>query len=263
MASLGQLAAGVAHEINNPVGFVSSNLGTLHTYAERLLAVMAIYEKIIAALPADSVYRQMVEQARQTADVDYLKEDILTLIRESAEGVTHVRQIVLDLKVFSHVDAVEWQATDLHQCIDSTLNLAAHEIKYKAEVVKEYGDIPAIECLPAQLNQVLLNLLVNAAQAIEKQGTITIRTSADADEVSVAISDTGCGIAPENLTRVFDPFFTTKPVGTGTGLGLSITYSIVRKHHGRIEVDSEPGKGTTFRVILPIRQPLAAEAIVA
>ncbi|MDD5248928.1 MAG: ATP-binding protein [Rhodocyclaceae bacterium] len=263
MASLGQLAAGVAHEINNPVGFVSSNLGTLRTYAERLLAVMAIYEKVIAALPADSVYRQMIEQARQAADVDYLKEDMLTLIRESAEGVTRVRQIVLDLKVFSHVDAVEWQATDLHRCIDSTLNLAAHAIKYKAEVVKDYGDIPDVECLPAQLNQVLLNLLVNAAQAIETQGTITIRTSADADEVRIAISDTGCGIAPEHLNRVFDPFFTTKPVGTGTGLGLSITYSIVRKHHGRIEVESEPGKGTTFRVILPIRQAPVAEAVAA
>jgi signal transduction histidine kinase len=205
----------------------------------------------------------MVAQARQSADVDYLKEDMLTLIRESAEGVTRVRQIVLDLKVFSHVDSAEWQTTNLHQCLDSTLNLAAHEIKYKAEVVKDYGEIPDVECLPAQLNQVLLNLLVNAAQAIEQQGTITIRTSADAGEVHIAISDTGCGIAPENLNRVFDPFFTTKPVGTGTGLGLSITYSIVRKHHGRIEVDSEPGKGTTFRVILPIRQAYAEAAVAA
>ena len=255
MASLGQLAAGVAHEINNPVGFVSSNFGTLRTYAERLLGILALYEETAAALPDDSPLRRKLEQAKQAADVEYLKEDMLALIRESADGVDRVRRIVLDLKTFSHVDAVEWQAADLRQCIDTTLNLAAHEIKYKADVVKEYGEIPDIECLPAQLNQVLLNLLVNAAQAIDRKGTITVRTVAGEGEVRVEIADTGCGIAPENLNRVFDPFFTTKPVGTGTGLGLSITYSIVRKHNGRIEVESEPGKGTTFRLVLPVRQP--------
>ena len=261
MASLGQLAAGIAHEINNPVGFVSSNLGTLRTYAERLLGIMALYEKFVAALPADAPFRVTVEQAQRAADVGYLKQDMLDLIQESIEGVARVRKIVLDLKVFSHVDSIEWQKTDLRQCIDSTLNVAAHEIKYKAEVIKDYGDIPEIECVPAQLNQVLLNLLVNAAQAIERQGTITVRTVAAGDHVRLEVADTGGGIAPEHLTRVFDPFFTTKPVGTGTGLGLSITYGIVHKHNGTIEVDSEIGKGTTFRVILPVRQahPLADE----
>jgi len=254
MASLGQLAAGVAHEINNPVGFISSNLGTLRSYSERILGVLAIYERVTETLPADSPFRRSVEQAKQVGDIEYLKDDMTTLIRESIDGVNRVRQIVQDLKVFSHVDSMEWQAVDLHRCIDSTLNVAAHELKYKATVVKEYGTLPDVECLPAQINQVLLNLLVNAAQAIEREGTVTIRTAVEADMVRLEISDTGCGIAPENLKRVFDPFYTTKPVGSGTGLGLSITYGIVRKHNGSIEVESEPGTGTTFRVTLPIRQ---------
>ena len=161
-----------------------------------------------------------------------------------------------DLKDFSHVDQAEWQWVDLHKGIDSTLNVVNNEIKYKAEVVKEYGDIPQVECLASQLNQVFMNMLVNASHAIGEggHGRITIRTGLKDEMVWVEFADTGKGIAPENLTRIFDPFFTTKPVGKGTGLGLSLSYGIVDKHHGRIEVESEVGKGTTFRIWIPVRQ---------
>ncbi|MDH4284272.1 MAG: ATP-binding protein, partial [Gallionellaceae bacterium] len=161
------------------------------------------------------------------------------------------------LKDFSHVDAgEEWHYSDLRKGLDSTLNIVHNEIKYKADVVKEYGELPEVECLSSQLNQVFMNLLVNATHAIEERGTITIRTGQQGEEVWMEVADTGKGIKPEHLTKIFDPFFTTKPVGKGTGLGLSLSYSIVQKHHGRIEVESEVGKGTTFRVWLPVKQPV-------
>jgi signal transduction histidine kinase len=180
---------------------------------------------------------------------------------ESKDGITRVKNIVQNLKDFSHVDASdEWHYADLHSGINSTLNIVNNEIKYKANVVKEYGAIPEVECLLSQLNQVFMNLLVNAAHAIEERGTITIRTGQKGDEVWVEVTDTGKGIAPEHLKKIFDPFFTTKPIGKGTGLGLSLSYGIVQKHHGRIEVQSEIGKGTIFRVWLPIKQPQVEQA---
>jgi signal transduction histidine kinase len=164
-----------------------------------------------------------------------------------------VRKIVLDLKNFSRVGEQEWQEADLHEGLDSTLNIVWNELKYKAKVIKEYGDIPKIHCLISQLNQVFMNLLVNAGHAIETQGTITIRSfRQDDDKVCIEVSDTGQGIAPEHMNRIFEPFFTTKPVGKGTGLGLSLSYGIVRRHKGRLEVESVVGQGTTFRVVLPI-----------
>ena len=183
------------------------------------------------------------------------------MLGESQEGLNRVKKIVQDLKDFSHADEGSFDWADLHQGIESTLNIAANEIKYKADVIKAYGDIPQVECLPSQLNQVFMNLLVNAAQAMkgDPRGTITVRTGGSSGEemVWVEIADNGSGIPKENLARIFDPFFTTKPLGQGTGLGLSLSYSIVQKHHGRIEVESEIGKGTTFRIHLPVRQPSA------
>jgi two-component system, NtrC family, sensor kinase len=254
LASLGQLAAGVAHEINNPMGFVSSNLGSLRIYAERLLALFDAYDAILASLPDNSPERLKTAQARKQADVEFLKEDLLSLIGESAAGIDRVRRIVNDLKTFSHIDSAEWQFVNLNDCIDSTLNLTAKEFANKAEVIKRYGNIPEIECLPSEINQVLLNLLLNAVQAVDQGGKVSVRTGSENGSVWLEVTDTGCGIPPENLKRIFDPFFTTKPVGTGTGLGLSITYGIVRKHNGHIDVQSEPGKGTTFRIVLPIRR---------
>jgi len=252
MASIGQLAAGVAHEINNPIGFINSNCGTLRGYVAGMLELIAAFEADEALL--SDAARQRIGAVKQRIDLDYLREDVLTLLHESLEGIKRVRRIVQDLKDFSHVDAGSWQRTDLHRGLDSTLNIVNNEIKYVADVVKEYGAIPEVECLPLQLNQVFLNLLVNAAQAMHGQrGTITIRTGVDdAAHVFVEISDTGSGIAPENLKRIFDPFFTTKPVGTGTGLGLSVSYGIIIKHGGRIDVRSELGQGAIFRIVVPV-----------
>jgi two-component system, NtrC family, sensor kinase len=252
MASLGQLAAGVAHEINNPMGFISSNLGSLRTYADRLLALVDTYEDIVASLPQNSPERAQIAQVRKTADIEFLKEDVLSLINESTIGVERVRRIVKDLQTFSHVDSAQWQFVNLNECLDSTINLASNEFGQKVQVVKQYGQIPDVECLPSEINQVLLNLLINAVQAVEDHGTITVRTGNEDGRVWLEVADTGCGIPPANLKRIYDPFFTTKPVGTGTGLGLSITYGIVRKHNGSIDVQSEPGKGTTFRIALPV-----------
>jgi two-component system, NtrC family, sensor kinase len=256
LASIGQLAAGVAHEINNPIGYIFSNFGTLENYLAGLFAMLAAYEKAEQAIAAPEV-RADLAATKELLELAYLKEDIPVLMTESKEGIARVRKIVQDLKDFSRVDArQEWQWTDLHRGIDSTLNIVSNEIKYKADVVKRYGDIPEVECLPSQINQVVMNIAVNAAHAMgEARGTITITTGADAEYAWIEIADTGSGISKENLSRIFDPFFTTKPVGKGTGLGLSLAYGIVQKHGGRIDVESEIGKGTTFRIVLPIRHP--------
>ncbi|UCV10855.1 PAS domain S-box protein [Dechloromonas denitrificans] len=252
MASIGQLAAGIAHELNNPIGFVHSNLGTLDGYVHDLMSIISAYEEQLGA-PADAAHAEIIRRLKTEYDFEFLEKDIFSLLGESKDGLSRVRKIVQDLKSFSHVGEQEWQEADLHQGIDSTLNIVWNELKYKCKVVKEYGDLPHIYCLISQLNQVFMNLLVNAGHAIETQGTITIRTQrSGTDMVSIEISDTGKGISPEHINRIFEPFFTTKPVGKGTGLGLSLSYSIVKRHSGRIEVDSQPGHGSTFRILLPI-----------
>ena len=252
MASIGQLAAGVAHEINNPVGFVNSNMGTLSKYIASMFKVFDAYAA--AEARNDAKVFPEVAQIKKAVDFPYLVEDIPSLLKESQDGLARVTRIVQDLKDFSHVDESNWQHANLEQGMDSTLNVVANEIKYKAEVVKQYAGLPEVECMPSQLNQVFMNLLMNAAQAIEQKGTITVRTGISGDEVWVEVEDTGKGISPEHINRIFDPFFTTKPIGKGTGLGLSLSYGIVQKHHGRIEVKSEVGKGTKFRVWLPVQQ---------
>ncbi|MDP2977403.1 MAG: ATP-binding protein [Thiobacillus sp.] len=257
MASIGHLAAGVAHEINNPIGFVYSNLGSLEKYIKELFAVLDGYEQA----QGDPAKLAEVEALKKKVDMGYLKEDVPALMNESRDGISRVKKIVQNLKDFSHVDTSnELQWTNLHSGIDSTLNIVWNEIKYKAEVNKTYGDIPDIKCLPSELNQVFMNMLVNAAHAIDERGVITIRTGREGDQVWVEIADNGKGIKAEHIKRIFDPFFTTKPVGKGTGLGLSLSYSIVQKHNGHIDVNSEVGKGTAFRVWLPIQQEEIGEA---
>ena len=256
MASIGQLAAGVAHEINNPVGYINSNLGALQKYIAGLLRLIAAYEEHDGEL--DPASQTRLAELKREIDIDYVREDVASLLDESLGGLQRVKRIVQDLKDFSHVSDSEMLWANVENGIESTLNVVWNELKYKVEVVRDYGGIPEIECIPSQLNQVFMNLLLNAAQAIAEHGVITLRTRQVGDEVSVEISDTGAGIRPEIINRIFDPFFTTKPVGVGTGLGLSITHGIVRKHGGRVEVDSAPGLGTTFRVVLPIRQEPAS-----
>lgn len=260
MASIGQLAAGVAHELNNPIGFVHSNLGTLDNYLIDLMNIIDAYDRA-AADPVDAdAALKAVARIKQDCDFDYIRGDIKPLVAESRDGLGRVRKIVQDLKSFSHVSEQEWDWANLHSGLESTLNILRNELKYKCEVVKELGEIPAVWCIVSQLNQVFMNLLVNAGQAIETAGTITIRTlTAQNDEVWIEIEDTGAGISAEGMKRIFDPFYTTKPVGTGTGLGLSLSYSIIQRHHGRIEVESEVGKGSLFRVCLPIKPPVEAE----
>ncbi|CUI04094.1 Signal transduction histidine kinase [Janthinobacterium sp. CG23_2] len=258
MASIGQLAAGIAHEINNPVGFVNSNMGSLQKYVETLFGVVREYDAAIAAHSPPPALTAAIAQIGKRADLAFLQDDATDLVRESMDGLKRVKDIVQALKDFSHVGENEWQVADLHHGLDSTLNIVSNEIKYKATVDKQYGQIPQVTCLASQLNQVFMNLLVNAGHAIKEKGVITIRTGAEDGWVWVAVSDTGCGIAQEHLNRIFEPFFTTKPVGSGTGLGLSLSYGIVNKHGGRIDVASVPGEGTTFTVRLPVVPPAAA-----
>ena len=262
LASIGQLAAGVAHEINNPIGYVFSNFETLGTYIGRMLTMFEHYQQAETSIGNPEVLAAL-RALRATVDLDFLIEDIPVLMAESREGISRVRKIVQDLKDFSRVDAnQEWQWANLHAGIDSTLNIVSNEVKYKADVIKEYGDIPDIECQPSHINQVIMNIVINGAHAITgERGRITIRTGCDAVNAWIEIADTGTGIPKEILSRIFDPFFTTKPIGSGTGLGLSLSYGIIQKHSGQIDVRSTPGSGTTFRITLPIRrvpQPAAA-----
>jgi signal transduction histidine kinase len=252
MASIGQLAAGIAHEINNPVGFINSNMGSLKNYVGTLCDLVEALDQSLQSVPGQPEMKAKVAELKKQADYAFLKDDVADLVRESLDGLKRVRDIVQSLKDFAHIGQTDWHLADLHEGLDSTLLIANNEIKHKATVTKEYGKLPPVKCLASQLNQVFMNLLINASQAITADGVITIRTGCIKDWVWVEIGDNGAGIPPEVLTRIFDPFFTTKPVGKGTGLGLSLSYNIVHKHGGRIEVASEVGKGTRFTVHLPV-----------
>ncbi|BCS53692.1 ATP-binding protein [Geobacter sp. SVR] len=252
MASIGQLAAGVAHEINNPIGFISSNLSTLKKYLSRFKEFIALQDQIIDAAGDDGGNMERIRQLRQKLKVDPILDDIDQLIVESLDGATRVNRIVQDLKNFSRVDQAECSSVNINDCLDATINIAWNEIKYLAVLNREYGELPRLKCFPQQLNQVFLNLLVNAAQALETQGEITVRTWADGGNIFVSIRDTGVGIPPEIADRIFEPFFTTKEVGQGVGLGLATSYEIVRKHRGDLSVESGPGIGATFTVRLPL-----------
>jgi two-component system NtrC family sensor kinase len=258
MASIGQLAAGVAHEINNPMGFIISNLGSLGRYVEKLSAYLESNEKLFAG--SDTAMLELLVEERKKYKIDRIRLDLPELIAESLEGAERVRKIVQDLKSFSRVDSSAGEFNDINEGLESTISIAWNELKYKATVTRDYGQLPKVWCNMGQLNQVFLNLLVNAAHAIEGQGEIRITTSVLGESVRIAISDSGGGIPPENIKRIFDPFFTTKEVGKGTGLGLAIAYDIVvNKHDGQIKVESEIGKGSTFTITLPMKN-LAEES---
>ncbi|CAD5369270.1 putative Histidine kinase [Rubrivivax sp. A210] len=261
MASIGQLAAGIAHEINNPVGYVKSNLNALQKYVADFETLLDAYGVAETRQAEGAAAFAEVHRIAREIDIGYERSDIDALLAESVAGLERVAKIVLDLKNFARAEHdAEWAEEDLHKGLESTLNVIWNQIKYHCEVKRAYGELPPVPCVLPQLNQVFMNLLINAAQSITGQGCITIATGSAGDEAWVEIADTGRGIAHEHLPRIFDPFFTTKAVGSGTGLGLSISYNIVRKHHGRIEVDSAPGQGSRFRIWLPLRQPKDARA---
>ena len=265
MASIGQLAAGVAHEINNPTGFVSSNLKTLGDYQADIGALLLKFQALVEAfedpankgkLPAviEGSIQELID-FQEHIDIQFLMEDIADLINDCREGTERIKKIVLDLKDFAHPGEDKIQSTDINKGLESTLNVVNNEIKYKATVHKDFGQIPTVRGYPQQINQVFMNILVNAAQAIEKKGEIHIRTRNRNGYVEVFISDTGCGIPAENIPKIFDPFYTTKDVGKGTGLGMNIAYNIIQKHNGTIDVQSEVGKGTTFCIRIPAETP--------
>ncbi len=253
MASIGQLAAGVAHEINNPMGFIASNLRTLDKYINRIIQYIDDSKSVIETLTAEQ--QQQLKDMRKKLKLDYLLEDSKDLVKESLDGAERVRKIVQNLKTFSRVDQTGIQLTDLNECIESTIAIVWNEIKYKAELTKNLGDLPQIECNSQELTQVFTNILVNAAQSIEKSGQITVTSYYEDPYVIVSIADTGCGMSEESLQKVFEPFFTTKPVGQGTGLGMSISYEIVKNHGGEIAIESTVGTGTKFTIRLPLSPP--------
>lgn len=254
MAAVGQLAAGISHEINNPVGFVLSNFNTLEVYVERLIQLVTVHERF---QPASGPGAEALAAARYAADYDYLCDDMRELMKESRDGLVRIRRIVQNLKDFSHVDESEWQEVDINTGIASALALVNEEVSGKLEVVRQLETLPLVHCIPAQVNQVVLNLLYNAIQSLTPGGRITLRSGAQRDWVWFEVEDTGRGMEAEVKRRIFEPFYTTRPVGQGTGLGLSLAWDIiVQRHGGSFDVTSEPGVGTTVRVWLPVARPV-------
>lgn len=268
MASVGLLAAGVAHEINNPIAFVNSNLSAAKAYFGKIIGLYEKFKDVESFL--DTLNTPRAEQIlkgltdfKSENKIEMIIEDLEDLADESIDGIDRVKTIVSDLKTFSRIDEAELKAVDINAAIDTTLNMVKNDLKYKAQVEKQYEDLPQVVCYPQQISQFLMNLLINAGQAIEEQGKIIIETKVAAlgrrendQYIEISITDTGCGIPEEHLNKLFDPFFTTKPVGKGTGLGLSVVYEIIKAHDGKIDVASRPGKGTRFTILLPVTPAL-------
>jgi two-component system, NtrC family, sensor kinase len=250
MASLGQLAGGVAHELNNPAGFIYSNMESLGECASGLERLLAIYERV----PLSPELAAEVNAVKQQFDYEGLIPELPSIIADCQEGAGRIRDIVMNLRTFSRLDEADLKQVDIHSGIDATIRLLSQYYNSgRITLKRDYADLPLVNCFAGQLNQVWMNLLTNAAQAIgHSSGEVRIQTGVRDEMVFVKISDTGRGITPENLKRVFDPFFTTKPVGEGTGLGLSVTYGIIEKHGGTITVEGAPNKGTTFTTLLPL-----------
>jgi two-component system, NtrC family, sensor kinase len=256
MASLGQLAAGVAHELNNPAGFIYGNIEILDECTRGVERLLRFYETV--PLPSELAVR--ARQIKEAMDYENALADLRSIICDCREGAERIRDVVQNLRTFSRLDEAEFKKVDIHEGLDSTLRLLSREFgNVNVALSRDYGELPLVDCFAGQLNQVWLNLLVNAAHAVREGGEVGIKTRREGASAVVEISDTGHGIAPENLSRIFDPFFTTKPVGEGTGLGLSVTYSIIERHRGTISVESQPGQGTTFTVTIPVDAPNAEE----
>lgn len=252
MASLGQIVAGVAHELNNPIGFIYSNMHHLTEYTSNLRQLIELYRSKIELLPPAD--REKILKKEVDIDINFLLKDLSELSESCMEGASRVKEIVQGLRSFSRADESHFKEVSIPEGIRSTLRLLTPEYKDKVKVHESYESLPLVECNLSQINQVFMNLISNAIQAIGKQGNIWIAGKAEGDKVVFTIEDDGTGIDQGDLEKVFDPFFTTKKVGEGTGLGLSIVYGIIQKHNGKIEVSSEKGKGTRFKITLPVRQ---------
>jgi signal transduction histidine kinase len=256
MAAVGQLAAGVAHEINNPVGFIGNNIEVLEQYTMDYSRIMAMVEQLKKSIKEGNleearVIIQKITDYENEINLNYVIMDSNKLLQDAQMGVERIRKIVLDLRAFAREDHNETEVVKVEEVIDSILSIVHNEIKYKAELKKSYGETAFVKCSTQRLGQVFINLFVNAVQSIREKGTIDVKTYMEGDFVCVDIADDGAGISADNLKRIFDPFFTTKPVGQGTGLGLSVSYEIIKKYNGEIRVCSELGKGTTFTVMIP------------
>jgi two-component system NtrC family sensor kinase len=260
MASLGQLAAGIAHELNNPAGFIYSNIDLLKDYVARLQRYLYAVDEVV--LPSEAAAR--IKEIRRQIDYDNIVADLSSILTDCYLGAERIRDVVQNLRLFSRLDEADFKRVDLNEGIESTVRLLSLYYKDgRITLRRDYGELPQVNCYAALLNQVWMNLLMNAAQAIGKaDGEVRISTRSEGNRVVATFSDTGGGIAPESLKRIFDPFFTTKPVGEGTGLGLSISHSIIQRHGGKIEVKSVFGKGTTFTISIPVNpKPLIERTI--
>ena len=268
MASLGQMVAGVAHELNTPLGYIKNNVQLLADLVQPILDLAGQQSALMQLLNDPQADEQALasafaatQEAAEAACPDQLREDLATLLDDTHFGLGQIGELVTSLKDFARLDRAMSEAVDLNECVQNALVIARSAIKDKAEVITRLDDLPVITCTPSKINQVLLNLLTNAAQAMDRPGRILLRTWADQQQVFISVQDNGRGMPPEVQEKIFDPFFTTKGIGQGTGLGLSISYQIIRDHGGRIRVRSEPGRGTRFLVSLPIEQtPILARS---
>ena len=254
MASLGQIAAGIAHELNNPAGFIFGNMDLLKQCTADFEKLLKVYDR----MEFSTEKAAEIEAIKAEIHYDELLADLSSIVDDCRDGAERIRDVVQNLRLFSRLDEAELKKIDLHEGIDSTIRLLSRYFSSgHISLIKDYGELPLISCYAGQLNQVWMNLLENAAQAVGTEGVVKVTTRAEGDSVLVAISDTGCGIDNEQQRKIFDPFFTTKPVGEGTGLGLSITYGIIERHGGSITVESARDCGTTFMVKIPISSSVA------
>jgi signal transduction histidine kinase len=263
LASIGQLAAGIAHEINNPLGFIHSNLDVLSGYIEALKKLSDANDLLLSRISNDELEKQslaaeLAELAvfKSKLDIDYIFDDMPELVSEAMSGTVRVKEIVADLKDYSHMNQQTMALEDINQIITQAINISNNETKYHVQINRDFAVLPSLPCRKAKLTQVLLNLLLNASQAVGKAGRVDIKTRCEDNEIKISIKDNGCGIAKDLQDKVFDPFFTTKEVGTGTGLGLHICHSIITSHGGTITVESEVGQGSEFIITLPVNNPL-------
>ncbi|MBI2381356.1 MAG: hypothetical protein HYV16_11445 [Gammaproteobacteria bacterium] len=258
-AAIGQLSAGVAHEINNPIAFVAGNIGALRDYFQGLLRLIDSYENLEQALPQPDAAAE-VRAVRKDIDLDFLREDAQLLLKECADGLSRVKAIVADLREYAGEENPQWQRCAIDGCLDNALKRLRAQLPSGVKLEQGFDDVPELECLPSQIEQMLEHLLHNAIQAVNGQGRITVDIRTQGEGMDIAVRDNGCGIPAEHQAHIFDPFYTTRPVGQGRGLGLSVVYNTVRRHGGRIRVESTPGKGSCFHVWLPLKQPAEPQA---